>query len=168
MFGLFAVRKRQYTIDPKIAAFLSLIAWSEFTSANPATNDDGYDIIVSGENGANTFTDYSDHPFANGRPPIVVDAHLSSTASGRYQQMLHDWRYYKIHLDLPDFGHDSQDRMAIQHISECNAIHLIEAGDIAGAIKACSRIWASFPGNDYGQGGHSLSDLVAEYHKLLV
>jgi muramidase (phage lysozyme) len=44
---------------------------------------------------------------------------------------------------------------------------MIEAGEIAGVINACSNIWTSFPGNNYGQGGHSLETLVAKYHSLL-
>ena len=55
-----------------VAAFLDLIAQSEGTSTSKATHDDGYDIIVSGVNGHNSFADYSAHPFAAGRPAIVV------------------------------------------------------------------------------------------------
>ena len=44
---------------------------------------------------------------------------------------------------------------------------MIEAGEIAGVINACSNIWTSFPGNDYGQGGHSLETLVVKCQSLL-
>lgn len=156
-------------LDPKLSAFLDLIAWSEGTSTSPATLDSGYDVIVSGINGAHTFTDYSTHPFANGRPPIVVNhSGLKSTASGRYQQMLRNWTVYKVQLNLPDFGHDSQDKMALQLISEVKATDLILAGNIQDAITACSSRWASFPGTyQQGNGPHSMATLVAQYTSLL-
>ena len=44
---------------------------------------------------------------------------------------------------------------------------MIEAGDVQGAIEACGNIWASFPGNDYAQGGHSMDDLLAKYQELI-
>jgi muramidase (phage lysozyme) len=57
--------------------------------------------------------------------------------------------------------------VAIQQVRERHALPLIENGDIEGAIKACSAIWASFPGNDYGQGGHDMSTLLGKYQELL-
>ena len=71
-----------------VGAFLDLIAQREGTCTSPATHDAGYDIIVSGIDGLNSFADYSAHPFAAGRPAIVVRTAptlLESTASGRYQ-----------------------------------------------------------------------------------
>lgn len=153
-------------LDPKLRAFLSLIAWSEGTSTSPVTQDDGYDVIVSGIDGHHTFTDYSTHPFANGQPPVVVNhSGLKSTASGRYQQILHNWNVYKVQLALPDFGQDSQDKMALQLMNECKAQPFILAGNIEAAISACSSRWASFPG-DYqqGNGPHSMAELVAQYN----
>ena len=153
-------------MNPEIQAFLSLIAWSEGTADGL---DGGFGVIVSGIDGPNTFTDYSTHPFANGRPPIVVNhAGLESTASGRYQQRLRNWQVYSVQLNLPDFGHDSQDKMAVQLMSECNAVTLVLQGNIEGAIAACSSRWASFPGNSYGQaGGKTMPALLAKYQGLL-
>lgn len=155
-------------MDPKLKAFLDLIAWSEGTSTSPETKDDGYDVIVSGVDGQHTFTDYSTHPFANGRPPIVVNhSGLLSTASGRYQQMLRNWKVYKVQLSLPDFGHESQDLMALQLIRECKAAGPIEAGNIESAIAACASRWASFPGvYEQGAGPHPMAVLVAKYADL--
>ena len=155
-------------LDPKLSAFLDLIAWSEGTSTSLATLDNGYDVIVTGINGPNTFTDYSTHPFANGRPPVVVnESGLASTASGRYQQMLRNWTVYKVQLNLPDFGHDSQDKMALQLIGEVKATDLILAGNIQAAIAACSSRWASFPGQSVlGNGPHSMATLMAQYTTL--
>ena len=155
-------------LDPKLSAFLDLIAWSEGTSTSLATLDNGYDVVVSGINGPNIFSDYSTHPFANGRPPIVVNhSGLESTASGRYQQMLRNWTVYKVQLNLPDFGHDSQDKMALQLIGEVKATDLILAGNIQEAIAACSSRWASFPGQYVqGNGPHAMATLVAQYTTL--
>jgi len=153
------------TIAPSLAAFLDLIAFSEGTIAGL---DNGYGVIVSGVDGPHTFTDYSTHPFADGRPPIVVNHEgLESTASGRYQQILHNWTVYKVQLNLADFGHASQDAMAIQLIKECNAINLIADGNIAGAITACASRWASFPG-DYSQGNgpRTMGELLQKYEEL--
>ena len=156
-------------LDPGIRAFLDLIAWSEGTSRSPITVNNGYDVIVSGVNGPNVFDDCSDHPFANGRPPIVVRSlpQLLSTASGRYQLLLRFWRAYKAQLGLTDFSPTSQDAVAIQQIKERGALAQIQVGDIQDAITACSNIWASLPGNSYGQaGGHTMQALLDQFSAI--
>ena len=112
------------------------------------------------------FTDYADHPFADGRPPVQVRAGLTSTAAGRYQILYHFFEDYKKTLKLTDFSPDSQDAIAIQMIKECKAIPMIEDGNVAGAVKACSSRWASLPFNNYQQGGKSLLSLVDHYNSL--
>ncbi len=154
-------------MDPKIKAFLDLIGWSEGTSTSPITQNDGYDVIVTGINGPSRFSDYSDHPFAKGG---AVQWHSNpdefSTAAGRYQILARYWNVYKGQLNLRDFSPASQDAVALQMMKERKAIPLIEAKDIDSAIIACSSAWASFPGNNYGQGGHNLSVLVEKYVEL--
>src|SRR4051794_39787289 len=54
-----------------LVRFLNLIAFAEGTSTSPYTQNDGYDVIVNGMDGHHEFTDYSEHPFAVGRPGIV-------------------------------------------------------------------------------------------------
>ncbi|HEY1808861.1 MAG TPA: glycoside hydrolase family 104 protein [Acidobacteriaceae bacterium] len=153
--------------------FLDLVAWSEGTSRNPATKNDGYDVIVTSHTGIpEIFTDYTDHPFDQGRAPVLVRAGsaggrpLYSDAAGRYQEMLKIWRAYRSQLNLPDFSPRSQDLIARQLISDCNALHLIAGGEIGAAITACSKEWASFPGNSYGQGNNSMDALLAKYAEL--
>ena len=73
---------------------------------------------------------------------------------------------YKKSLNLPDFSPDSQDKVALQMIHECHAGPMLASGNIAGAITACSSRWASLPGNNYQQGGHSLISLVNYYNSL--
>lgn len=156
-------------MDQKLKAFLSMTAWSEGTSASPLTQNDGYDVNVTGIHGPSIFTSYLDHPFANGGYIAVRDKpSLISTAAGRYQLLARYWKAYKVQLNLPDYSPASQDAIALQQMKERGAVALVEAGDIEDAIKACSSIWASFPGNEYGQGGKSMDELLAKYQELAV
>ena len=155
-------------MDPKIKAFLDLIGWSEGTSRSPITLNQGYDVIVTGINGPSRFTNYLDHPFAHGGS---VQWHSNpaeySTAAGRYQILAHYFEVYKAQLGLPDFSPASQDAVAVQLMKERDAVAMVLAGNVAGALLACSSAWASFPGNDYGQGGHDMATLLEEYQTLL-
>ena len=156
-------------MEQQLEAFLSLIAWSEGTSTHPLTKDDGYDVLVSGVDGREIFTDYSIHPFES-RPPTIVrrgDPPLTSTAAGRYQILHGIWYAYRTALGYTDFGHETQDHIARRLIEERGALSKISAGDIRGAITACSGTWASFPGNRYGQGGHSMDALLAQHAKIV-
>jgi muramidase (phage lysozyme) len=174
------------------AAFLDLIGLSEGTVISRFTHDDGYDIIVTGVNGPNTFLDYSAHPFASGRAPILVRRAtlttqtldkdpanpgniittpgrppLESTASGRYQITLPTWRALQAVLHLNTFSPRDQDLAAMHLLTQRAALVLIDTGNIAGAIQACCQEWASFPGNDYGQGGQTEAMLLTAYQRLL-
>ena len=157
--------------SPAIAAFLGLIAWSEGTSTSPVTADqEGYNVIVSGADGPNVFTDYSHHPFSGGRPPIEVVAPgarfprgLYSTASGRYQIIWPTWRVLAVQLGLQDFTPISQDTGCAELHRQRGAIGPILAGDIQTAIENCGREWASFPTSMAGQGGRSMGELLAQY-----
>jgi muramidase (phage lysozyme) len=161
-------RLRLFGMDKRIAAFLSLIAWSEGTSTSSFTKDDGYDVLVSGVNGPEVFTDYSDHPFAAREAQVVrLSPLLQSTAAGRYQILFRVWSYYCLSLGVRGFGHATQDAIALQLIRERIPLERIVAGEIEDAIRACSSCWASFPGNGYRQGGHSTETLTAQYQRLI-
>jgi muramidase (phage lysozyme) len=151
--------------NPNVPAFLDMLAWSELGSDYLSRSDNGYNIIVTGTDGKmETFTGYADHPFAAGRPSKVINSKgLTSNAAGRYQQMLRDWPHYKAQLKLPDFGKLSQDLLAIQHIRECRALAAIASGNIPAAIAQCANIWASLPGNAYGQPVRPTAALLARY-----
>jgi muramidase (phage lysozyme) len=138
-------------------AFLDMIANSEIGPALLAESDNGYNVLVGSTPAAPLlFSSYAAHP-------NVLNHELDSTAAGRYQ-VLHAYAVsYMASLHLPDFGPVSQDRIALQMISECNALHLIDAGQIQAAISACSSRWASLPGNSYGQHQNPVSGLVAAY-----
>ena len=178
--------------DRRITAFLDLIAASEGTSSSPVTKSDGYDIIVSGIDGHHRFDDFSAHPFEGGRPPILVRAArqeverdtepsglgprdlvtpavpaLYSTASGRYQIVLETWRELAATLHINLFNPTCQDNAAMELLFQRRADSLLLKGMCAEAILACNKVWASFPGNDYGQGGRSLDWLISTYHTML-
>jgi len=148
-----------------ISAFLDVLAWSELGADYLKRSDDGYNVIVTGIDGElELFTEYSRHPFENGRKSKVINSKgLTSNASGRYQQMLKDWPHYKALLKLPDFSPISQDLVAMQHIRECRALPDVLAGRIETAIAKCRNIWASLPGAGYGQREHRLEDLLKQY-----
>ena len=146
-------------MSPNLTAFLATIAWSEGTD-RPATQpsaNHGYDVLVGGAN----FSDYSRHP----NKLVHLNAHLESTAAGRYQILYRYWAIYQRQLHLPDFGPDSQDAYAVQIIKECHALEDVEAGRIPAAIAKCAHIWASFPGAGYGQNENGLAPLLLAYTK---
>lgn len=136
-----------------IKPFLDMIAVSEGTYGK---GDDGYNVLVGGalwEHG------YAEHP------DVMVDlGHgLKSTAAGRYQILKRNYDAYKVMLDLPDFGHTSQDAIASQMIKECHALPDIGAGYFTLAITKCAHIWASLPGAGYGQHENTIDSLRAIY-----
>jgi len=153
-------------MTPNQQAFLDMLSVSEGTSTSPATQRDGYDVIVTGiDKKPEIFTDFSNHPFASGRKSKTINLNgLTSNASGRYQFMLRDWAHYRSQLGLQDFGPASQDKWALQLIREQRAFPDIEAGNFAAAVAKCRNIWASLPGAGYpGQHENKLADLQLAY-----
>ena len=145
------------------AAFLDMIGVSEGTSTNRITRNHGYDVIVSGISGPEVFTDYSDHPFMRRAPKAVNSTGLCSTASGKFQIMIHDWPHYRAQLGLPDFSPASQELMAVQLIRERGALPLIDGGSFDLAVARCANLWASFTGATYGQATHQIGFLRDAY-----
>jgi muramidase (phage lysozyme) len=138
-------------------AFLDMIANSEIGPALLAVTDNGYNVLV----GATpqkplTFPSYA-------APPDILNAALNSTAAGRYQVLNRYAVAYISQLNLPDFSPLSQDMIALQQIKERNALSSIDSGNFAQAVALCSNIWASFPGNTYGQHQNALASLQAAY-----
>lgn len=143
-----------------LKAFLDMLAYSEIGPALLAKSDNGYNVLVGGK----LFTSYADHP----RLAITIvmkGKRIVSSAAGRYQILGRFWDVYKKQLKLPDFGHASQDAVALQLIRECRATDDIEAGRIPQAIAKCRSRWASLPGAGYGQPEHKLEDLVGAYKR---
>jgi muramidase (phage lysozyme) len=138
-------------------AFLDMIAGSEIGPALLAETDNGYNVLV-GSTAANplTFPSYAKHP-------DILNAAMNSTAAGRYQLLYRYWVSYQKQLNLPDYSPLSQDKIALQQVRECNALPYIDAGNFAHAVALCSRIWASLPGNDYGQHQNAIAMLQGYY-----
>lgn len=139
-------------------AFLDMIAYSEGTSTVKGS-DDGYNVLYGG----GLFVSYADHPRQRITLPINGKP-VTSTAAGRYQLLSRYWDAYRDSLGLKGgYIPENQDRVAIQQIKERRAIDDIRAGRITDAIQRCSNIWASFPGNSYGQNPHKADKLLAFY-----
>jgi len=151
------------TLEPNVKAFLDLLAWSEGTSTSRYTKCDGYDVIVGGVDSPNTFASFADHP---GILVTVNRKGLKSTAAGRYQLLKRYWGAYRDLLGLKDFSPASQDTVAVQQIRERRALDDIRQGRIESAIAKCSNIWASLPGNTYGQKMHPIATLLRKFEEL--
>lgn len=130
-----------------------MIAVSEGTES---IGDRGYNCIVgSTSHNPILFASYADHP----RLRIHLRPDLVSTAAGRYQILERYYDAYKFQLDLKDFSPPSQDAIALQMIRERNALGDIEAGHFDAAVAKCCNLWASLPGNTYGQHQNALVTL---------
>ena len=144
-------------MSPNEQAFLEMIAHSEIGADLLAVSDNGYNVLV-GSTPSNPllFSDYSQHP-------NILNTQCNSTAAGRYQILHRYWVYYEKMLNLPDFGKDSQDAVAMQYLKECHALDDINAGNFADAVALCAHIWASLPGAGYAQHENHLADLQLAY-----
>lgn len=140
-----------------LVAFLTMIATSEGTQP---IGDRGYNCIVGSTIQKPTlFFSYADHP----RIKVRLRPDLVSTAAGRYQILERYYDAYKAQLGLKDFGPVSQDAIAVQMIREQHAVDDVEQGNFDQAVSKCSNIWASLPGNHYGQHQNALTDLRAAF-----
>lgn len=134
-------------------AFLTMIAISEGTEP---IGQHGYDCIVgSTPQNPHLFPSYADHP----RIKVRLSPSLVSTAAGRYQILERYFDAYKAQLHLPDFSPESQDAIALQMIRERNAFADVAAGRFDEAVGKCANLWASLPGNGYGQHQNALTAL---------
>ena len=141
-------------------AFLDMIAHSELGDALLSLSDNGYNIIVgSTPSKLILMGTYATHP----HKVISLSPTLKSSAAGRYQLLGKYYDYYSKLLKLPDFGHNSQDAIALQQIKECLALSDIDAGRFDVAVQKCAHIWASLPGAGYGQHENRLVDLRSVY-----
>lgn len=159
------------SLSPNLQAWADMLGVSEGTSTNPLTQCGGYDVIVNGvdEKGHiayEIFTDFSQHPFSNHRPPKVINSHgLESDAAGKFQLMARYWSPYCVQLRLPDFGPVSQIKIMVQQVKECHALDDILTGHLQIAIGKCVSRWASLPGASYGQHENSLASLEDAYER---
>ena len=134
-----------------------MIAHSEIGAALLAVSDNGYNVLVgSTSDKPLLFQSYASHPG-------IYNPEMNSTAAGRYQVLKrYAWAYTKS-LALPDFGHDSQDAIALQQIKESGALDDIDAGRFEAAVAKCNHIWASLPGAGYNQHETEIAGLEQAY-----
>lgn len=141
-------------------AFLDALAVSEIGEPLLKVSDNGYNVIVgSTASKPDLFNSYAKHP----AKMVRLGEDLQSTAAGRYQLLSRYYNVYKQQLNLPDFSPASQDRIALQQISECHALDDINKGNFEAAVIKCNRIWASLPGSPYGQHTNSMEALRKAY-----
>jgi muramidase (phage lysozyme) len=145
---------RSTTLPVNLAAFLDMLAWSEIGPQLLAESDDGYNVLVGSTPGKPLlFSSYGTHP-------DIYNQAEDSTAAGRYQLIHRWWPDYQKLLRLLDFGPLAQDMIAVQQIRERVALTDIAGGHLRSAIQKCSNIWASLPGNNYGQHQQKLLGLA--------
>lgn len=151
----------QFCIDslqsPNVRAFLHTIRQSELGT----TSDQGYNFLFGSNLGNDVrFHDFRDHPRIH-RP----FGKTTSSAAGAYQIMEHTWDDdIQPKLHLPDFSPHSQDIACAYLISERDCLQKLMDGHIDEVITGVCNVWASLPGNSYGQsGGHSLQTIKQWY-----
>lgn len=135
------------------AAFLAMIGQSEVGQALINETDSGYNVLVGSTPGnPMTFDDYSTHP-------DILNRAMDSTAAGLYQINYPTFQTVSRQTGLTDFSPETQDAMAIQLITNKGALADVDAGNFASAVAKCSGVWASLPGNTYGQPTNALAKL---------
>jgi len=145
---------QQAVQNANVKAFLAMIRKSEGTDA-----PDGYNYIFGSSPSNDTrFTDFSRHP--NIRVPFRDTV---STAAGAYQILIGTWTTLQSVLGLPDFSPESQDIACVELLSERNCVARLMGGDFTFALQKSCNIWASLPGNNYGQPMHSV-DTVKQWY----
>jgi lysozyme len=150
------------SMHPNIRAALDMIQWAEGTAGRP----DPYRVCYGYRH---TIRDTAEHPAVSGEwaGEVITRGKYAgqrSTAAGAYQITRGTWRDARRALALPDFGQASQDSAAVWLIrTRCQALALIQAGRLAEAMPALSRVWASLPGSTAGQGGKRGDELARVY-----
>lgn len=151
--------------NTNVQAFLMVIRYAEGTGG-----PNGYRAVFATKGGPNLFGSFDDHPRI-AKQFTSQGKTLWTSAAGAYQLMavspkpdgtstrVNTWDRLQAKLGLTDFTPASQDRCAIELISECNALGDVQAGRFDAAIAKCRGIWASLPGATYGQPTKALNDL---------
>ena len=105
---------------------------------------------------------YADHP----NIPVTAGINgkgVTSTAAGAYQFLASTWKECKRALNLPDFSPLSQDKAGLYLVKQRRALDDVQAGNFSVAVSKCANVWASLPGNSYGQNPKSFDKVLALY-----
>ncbi len=156
-----------YLCNPRVYAFLDLIAFAEGTllPQHPLPTLDptkGYRTQFSFK----FFNSFHDHP-RQVLQTIYKGAPLRSSAAGRYQFLQKTWSYISPKIQATNFSPLNQDLAAIALLVEYGAVEPLLQGNIAEAISKVKTVWASFPGNTYGQPVKDLAVLKYVYGTYL-
>lgn len=135
--------------DPKVLAYLDVIAWAEGTGDN-----------------YNTAVGYTDAPL------WTYNAELDSDAWGRYQYLSTTAQpiLAKLGYTADQFTDPKvQDQVMIEHLKELGIYEVIVAGDIDTALNMAgtSQQWASMPGSTAGQNPKDLATVRKIYDEKL-
>ena len=169
--------------EDNVAAFLWMIRCCEGTSG-----PNGYQTLFTGaifdpesptfkaqnqwtqkyEGAKNRAYKWADHPRL-----VITVTHkntktgevkpLPSTAAGAYQFLADTWDSCARTLKLPDFSPRSQDLACILLLKQTNSLTDVKKGRLSVALDKNKRIWASLPGDVYGQGGKNSAQALALY-----
>lgn len=131
-----------HSLTPELRAWLDTIAWSEGAE---------YNILLGGA----TFQGYDKHP-------------TDFDAAGRYQIQRPTWDDINKRTPLPDFSPASQDKAAIDLISNRGALDSAKQGvsGIHATLEKISYEWASLPPSRYNQTLHDEAE-VTQYYKQM-
>lgn len=121
--------------NPNVRKMLDLIGRAEGAD---------YNTIVGGKK----FKDLSKHPMTVG----LRTKQGPSTAAGKYQITGTNWKNYADRLGLPDFGPESQDKIAAAMLHDRGALKDVLKGDFVNAIKKTGSQWTSLPASEIKQG----------------
>jgi len=158
------------SVDANVGAFLEVLKRCEGT----AGQGDPYRVCFGY---SHTIQNMADHPAVTGEwggVPLSDQQCAGagfgpgcvSTAAGAYQLIKPTWLSKKRQLSLPDFSPASQDAAAVQLLRDCGAYRQLAAGNLAGAVSAARRTWASLPGANYaGQGMRTMAQVSAWYQE---
>jgi len=139
---------------PNVQAFLRAIRLGEGTA-----DEDGYRRIVGGKL-------FDAPPWEHPREYVYIQRiNNYSSAAGAYQFLWKTWFNLERQFGLEDFSPENQDLGAIALIGGRGALEDVKEGNIAEAVRKCSKEWASLPGAGYGQREEKLDVVLAEYQK---
>ena len=151
--SLQSVMSADGSLDPKLRAFLDLLAWKEskgYNSRYPST----------------TFSSFAEHPGVL-NPNLYRETGGNSDAAGRYQFISTTWTPLKNQLNLPDFSPISQDKAAALLLVQLGASSKVMSGDITGAIASSRSTWASLPGASQSDPSYTNDQAIAYYNTAL-
>lgn len=144
----------QALLNTNVQAFMKTIRQSEGTDA-----PDGYTYLFgSSSRNSIRFNSFATHPHIE--EPFGKQF---SSAAGAYQIMYPTWQDIEQKLSLPDFSPHSQDIACLELLSEKDCVQKLMDGDFSYVLTQAASIWASLPGNTYGQPEHSVATVTQWY-----